>query len=570
MMIRPGIIPTMGVVCVLLLMAPAAPMASATLPVREPTVEGLDGFIDVTYDIDMNKYSEPAFAEYRGKAYVAWISKVTNTNPDIPNPNDLDLKTRVLFIRSFDDRDSNLKFDEALLLTPNSTDTLGHGNHVPFLIKFDSKLFVLWNSNDKGQKPTGKGWGTDILYKMYDGKNWTEDASIINLETPDEGDDNDPHAMVFNDRLYVTWSRTITDGGLVYSKIMVRSFDGEIWGRTVTINTFSNTTVCENPRLEVYGTKLWAIWHQREIGSGNISVAVNSFDGNKWDNADLIHLVPSPQSNFHPKPKMASYENPASGKEELWAVWQTFGVDAVAKGTGDFDVVGRVFDGSSWGEIFEITLPTDTGADYNPQIEVVNDRVHVVWETFDDVTSDGHDKDIVTRTYDGYHWTDVQLHSRPGDRDYMGPKLEHNMGDDEHLKLGFYNNKLAAVWRSFDDVTGRNGSRDVIFRYITDHDNDDDGYLDSEDAFPLDKNEWKDSDDDGCGDNKDARPLDPDYCIKADIDDDPVAVPMSWSICLMLFLIIILLATVMYKLEIMRPAKKGGKDRMKKKDDTEE
>lgn len=55
-------------------------------------------------------------------------------------------------------------------------------------------------------------------------------------------------------------------------------------------------------------------------------------------------------------------------------------------------------------------------------------------------------------------------------------------------------------------------------------DYDDDGYKDSEDAFPHDTFEWKDSDGDGVGDNTDAAPFDPN-CHTAPCSPSPAPGP---------------------------------------------
>lgn len=49
-------------------------------------------------------------------------------------------------------------------------------------------------------------------------------------------------------------------------------------------------------------------------------------------------------------------------------------------------------------------------------------------------------------------------------------------------------------------------------------DTDEDGYADSNDAFPDDPLEWEDSDSDGVGDNSDAFPNDPDEQVDSDSD----------------------------------------------------
>ncbi|MBL73097.1 MAG: hypothetical protein CMB41_08130 [Euryarchaeota archaeon] len=66
-----------------------------------------------------------------------------------------------------------------------------------------------------------------------------------------------------------------------------------------------------------------------------------------------------------------------------------------------------------------------------------------------------------------------------------------------------------------------NVDEDAIGSSNRDQDSDDDGWLDGEDAFPIDPTEWSDTDRDGCGDNADEYPLNPNEC--ADSDDDGVA-----------------------------------------------
>ena len=51
-----------------------------------------------------------------------------------------------------------------------------------------------------------------------------------------------------------------------------------------------------------------------------------------------------------------------------------------------------------------------------------------------------------------------------------------------------------------------------------DPDDDEDGVLDADDAFPLDPTEWEDSDRDGVGNNKDQFPDDPYEWIDTDLD----------------------------------------------------
>ncbi|MCB1646431.1 MAG: hypothetical protein KDI36_13305 [Pseudomonadales bacterium] len=63
---------------------------------------------------------------------------------------------------------------------------------------------------------------------------------------------------------------------------------------------------------------------------------------------------------------------------------------------------------------------------------------------------------------------------------------------------------------------------------IADVDDDDDGFSDQEDVFPLDESEWLDSDGDGVGDNADSFPLN--HSLKFDSDSDGIADQLDYDV----------------------------------------
>ena len=75
---------------------------------------------------------------------------------------------------------------------------------------------------------------------------------------------------------------------------------------------------------------------------------------------------------------------------------------------------------------------------------------------------------------------------------------------------GFYIDSSGKT--QFSDVNG-DGNNELF-----DVDDDDDGYLDFADAFPLDATEWLDSDGDGLGDNADVFPSDATETVDSDGD----------------------------------------------------
>jgi len=92
------------------------------------------------------------------------------------------------------------------------------------------------------------------------------------------------------------------------------------------------------------------------------------------------------------------------------------------------------------------------------------------------------------------------------------------------------------------DIYGRNVLEETLsieFTTLQEPDSDDDGVVDSLDAFPMDPLEWSDFDEDGIGDNADKFPTDPSEWgdldgdglgDNADTDDDGDQIPDTWEL----------------------------------------
>jgi len=145
--------------------------------------------------------------------------------------------------------------------------------------------------------------------------------------------------------------------------------------------------------------------------------------------------------------------------------------------------------------------------------------LYAVWETRDDGTSQGKDVDVVYRifnaTLEGTGWSTVVYQASPaGDREGFTPDGEHTFGDDDHLALTRYKNRVMALWRTFDPITGRQDHSDLVLRFLSDFDNDGDGFTDSVDACPADPTEHRDSDSDGVCDGRDDYPNDAERSVR--------------------------------------------------------
>jgi hypothetical protein len=520
---------------------------------RPPVRKELPGFVDFVYDLDISNYRFPLSAVYNGRLYAFWMSKLELNNDTIEKAQ--------IWTMSMDDRNGkydNKSFDAPVLFTPDPNDKTGASNMWPTPIVFNNKLYLFWASSDTNSMPANSVGSTVIIYRTLDGANWTQTNALASTPGNDgtHWDDMRPWGQIYNDKLYLVWTRTVQTDTVTYTKIVGRVFDGTTWGDLMDLSLSSNTTLCDAPFMSIYKTSIYLVYHAKNMVTSDIDVMLTVYNGLKWSTPTSIYHVQNPASGYISTPRLTVYNNPINHKEELWGIWETYGGAAVARSPLDCDIVGRVFDGTSWGDPFEATPPTDKGLDLNPWIYAFNNKVYVVWESLDPSTKDGTDSDIVMKVYDGESWTDIVLLSRPGDRDVLDNAAEHNLGTDDQVSVGVYNNKLYAMFRSWDNVTGRDGSRDIIVRYITDYDNDGDGYMDGQDAFPLDPKEWKDTDGDGCGDNKDVYDNDPARCVKSSTGSGNEG-PFAWLVCLVIVLFMGLVAALIYAFE------RGGKHKKK-------
>jgi len=464
----------------------------------------------VTSDWLGKEASETSAIEINGKLCIAWQGK--NARPDGNG------SRGAIFFRTLDDSGlrQNASWGPIFNLTPtdDSRDRYGHANDYPCIVNYSGSAYVLWESEDETQKPAPRNSTLhDILMKKFDGSAWS-DVMFFNEPAPADSEVRcfRPGAATFRGQLFAAWLRANGSTG----DIVVRAYDGLFGPETVMPNP-SNSTRCDWPFLQVYKDVLYLVWEANDVSGARSLVLMSSNTGAGWSEPRQLYDVPV--ANFKDlSPKLAVYQNPVSGQEELWAAWRTVdGEGATWREPGDQDVVIRRVDGTSLGPNIQVSPAIDRGDDTRPNLIALRDKLYVVWETSDDSTKDGADYDIVMRSYDGLKLSAVIPVSPPGDRceSVVIDTEPHNLGDDEFPSVTVYRNRLFVLYQTYDNVTGmpdpvpNENLRCIILKLSVDTDSDGDGYPDSSDAFPYDLAEWKDSDDDGVGDNSDYRPYDP-------------------------------------------------------------
>ncbi|MBM4248745.1 MAG: hypothetical protein FJ149_04810 [Euryarchaeota archaeon] len=491
---------------------------------RDPAHERTSAYKVVTTDWLGVEPSETTAIEMEGKLFICWQGK--DARPDGNG-------TRgAIYFRTYEESGprQNVTWGPIYNLTDTSRteDHFGHFNDYPKMVEYRGKAHVVFQSEDHTQKPAPRNTTLlDILMRSFDGTAWSE-VVFVNDPPPAGTDYNclHPGAAVFRDQLFVAYNRMVG----ARSEIVVRNYDGQ-FGAEEVVSVQSNTTQCDWPSFAVFKDNLYLTWEANDALEGNSQVYISANDGSGWGVPRAFYTIPV-RGFKDIFPKLVVYGNPATGNEELYALWRTVdGEGATYKGLGDQDILMRRVDGP--GPYLPVSPPSDDGDDNRPNAAVQGGTMYIVWKTVDESVSDGADWDIVMRSFDGQNLSPVSLLSMPGDRceSVIIDTEPHNLGDDEFPSVATYRGRLYALYETYDNITGIPdkapgvNTRSIVMRLAVDTDTDGDGYPDSSDAFPEDPKEWKDTDRDGVGDNSDARPLDPDIqFIKPEppVGTDPV------------------------------------------------
>ncbi len=252
-------------------------------------------------------------------------------------------------------------------------------DNYPTMVEFDSELYVIW-ATWGDEFSTGSDW--DIVYRTYDGNSWSGICEIT--YTSDTKNDSSPYAIVFNNKLYVTWISN--DPGIA---------NGTDW-----------------------------------------DVVIRSFDGGNWSNiSEVTYPDDTGPTMFDFLPQMEVFDG------SLFVIWQTE-ADSISTGT-DSDIVYRKYDEVTWGSIEELTLSSNTESDRFPTLEVFNNRLYAIWNTYDTSISNGIDGDIVYRFYDGFSWSNTVEISNTSDELFY-----HDTSPDAIV----HNNQLWIIWRNNDGI----------------------------------------------------------------------------------------------------------------------
>ena len=128
--------------------------------------------------------------------------------------------------------------------------------------------------------------------------------------------------------------------------------------------------------------RIWVVWTSSRTGNNEIFCKV--YDGSAWSGD--TQLTNDPEKDVSPSVMQAT-----DGR--IWVVWNTY------RGTLDYDIYYKVFDGVSWSEDTELVIGlTD---DNSPSIaQATEGDIWVIWSSLRT-----GDAEIFYKVYDGVNWS---------------------------------------------------------------------------------------------------------------------------------------------------------------------
>lgn len=399
----------------------------------------------------------------------------------------------------------------------SSTQTESKGEFGPDLEIFKDRMYEAWESND----PTiTTDSDFDIVYRWFDGENWSQTKEIS--PPGDFLQDDSPSLIVYKDKLYCAWSASESDDFFSNDDIYLRwTEDGDNWSPLKKVSPILRAGMNDWPVLEIYQDRLYIFWKTmddsianvensndmdivyrwydgtnfgpiEEITKGDdgaidwsydvavynnrlyvvwetdvgdwleyqVDVMVKSYDGASWSNRK--NLCPSNDDTKDEIPRTYVWFNPVKKIEELYVIWGRG--DGNQYGTGDIDIVIRVFDGTKWSPIQEISQPNVQVQNMGHRLIGYQGRLYATWiDGKESVVVGGNDNlvvfkifgDIVIRSFDGWEWSKIKE---------LTPSGQSDKASDPELCV--FKGKLYATWSFPNDQTSSSDDWDIIIRNI--------------------------------------------------------------------------------------------------------
>lgn len=272
----------------------------------------------------------------------------------------------------------------------------------PSLVSYSSRLYAIWREEYNLDRFARVAKWKDEAWQFVD----TNENTGLAKDPNAEEENVDPKGVVFNDKLYVTW--TETNG--TASQVRVAEYDADAASPSFNfvdgdgsegINK-DPTRDGQEPFLEVVSSTLFITWHEKNA-SGVPNIRVAKWDGtSSWlfvdgDGADGINKNPAYQAGM---PELLYSDN------ELYAIWSEVDANSVNQirvAKWDQDDGWDFIDGGG-----------DTGLNkdsthwaYLPRAVAFNSKLYITWMETSDPNPDVGIAQVRVISYDGSGWSFV-------------------------------------------------------------------------------------------------------------------------------------------------------------------
>lgn len=332
------------------------------------------------------------------------------------------------------------------------------------------KIYVVWHD------PTELdycGLDNDILYRFYDGYEWSEIQVIsepVKGQNINIGNSYEPSIAVENGNIYVVWAD--------YNDTDYAGTDIDIFYRcNITGNSWEDIQVISEPMwgfnlnngnsydadIAVENNDIFVIWRDYtdlDSSGGDTDVFYRcNLTSTNWEDIQVIS-EPVFGANLNDR---VSYESKIVVENgDVFVAWYD-GSNINNAGT-DYDIFLRInITGTSWEDIYIVSEPVEglnqnTGWSYNPSFAIENNNLYIVWHDTSDVDNSGTDYDIFyRRNLTSSGWEDIQIISEPV------ANSDTNIGSSRYPDIAVENNNIYVVWGDDNDTNNANSSEDDIF-----------------------------------------------------------------------------------------------------------
>ncbi|MHA1961845.1 MAG: hypothetical protein ACW99U_16675 [Candidatus Thorarchaeota archaeon] len=350
---------------------------------------------DGDYDVYYNRYGQgyqqeissdasdewqfhPSIAVNGDKVHIVWADWISTSNSDIK-------------YRYYDG--SSWQTEQTI-----STDSGNEWQVQPAIAVDGTKVHVVWADKSDGDY--------DIFYRYYTGSVWQTELEV-STDSGSEWQCQPTIAVDGTGKVHVAW---IDRGGGDWD-IWYRQYTGVIWQSEVQISTDSGSEWQMEPEIAVDGNKVHVVW--MDEGGGDWDIYYRYYTGVIWQSEVQISTDSGTEDQGRPSVAVNS------GK--VHAVWDDFG-------GSDWDIFYRYYNGVSWQTQVQISTDSGTEDQWDPSIAIDNTKVHVTW-----VDTGGGDADIFYRLYDGSTWQNEQeISIDSGTEAQYEPDIAVN-GDNVHV-----------------------------------------------------------------------------------------------------------------------------------------